>query len=323
MILLLIRSGNEDVFTGELNNHRLKIIMNSIIRRFVALIVLTVCTDSFSQERLPYAVQKLVKEYEAYEKDINEKASELIKKKRLATIKTLELESAKLTKAGNDALARAVLELASAMTEGKDVSISETNEASGSSRWNSLFKPESLPDTWIIPEDPDGGMDYAEGILLMKSVFEDSVALHEAPEGDLVVRLKLKIEDNDNKDTKDERKTASVGFINSKESLVLAAVTPSGTISGYTNISQDTDLGNEKSGLREGKFTEVQIAWVSTFFLVFVKDKLLIKSDVGIPRGTAKISLLADNSNASFSDVEYLKPTLDDLKKMAADKALD
>ncbi len=297
--------------------------MNSIIRKFIALTLLTLCTDSFSQERLPYAVQKLIKDYEAYEKDITEKASELIKKKRLTTIKTLELESAKLTKTGNDALARAVLELASAMTEGKELSVSESNEASGNSRWNSLFKPESLPDTWIIPEDPDGGRDYAGGVLLMKSVFEDSVALHEAPEGDLVVRLRLKIEDNDNKDTKDERKTASVGFINSKESLVLASVNPSGTVSGYTNITPETDLGNEKSGLREGKFTEVQIAWVATYFLVFVKDKLLIKSDVGIPRGTAKISLLADNSNASFSDVEYLKPTLDDLKKMAAGKPLD
>jgi hypothetical protein len=272
---------------------------------------------------LPYAVQKLIKDYETYEKDITEKASELIKKKRLATIKTLELESAKLTKTGNDALARTVLELASAMTEGKELSVSESNETSGDSRWNSLFKPESLPDTWIIPEDPDGGRDYAGGVLLMKSVFEDSVALHEAPEGDLVVRLRLKIEDNDNKDTKDERKTASVGFINSKESLVLASVNPSGTVSGYTNITPETDLGNEKSGLREGKFTEVQIAWVATYFLVFVKDKLLIKSDVGIPRGNAKISLLADNSNASFSDVEYLKPTLDDLKKMAAGNPLD
>lgn len=298
-------------------------IMNSIIRKFIALTLLTLCTDSFSQERLPYAVQKLIKDYETYEKDITEKASELIKKKRLATIKTLELESAKLTKTGNDALARAVLELASAMTEGKELSVSESNEASGNSRWNSLFKPESLPDTWIIPEDPDGGRDYVGGVLLMKSVFEDSVALHEAPEGDLVVRLRLKIEDNDNKDTKDERKTASVGFINSKESLVLVSVNPSGTVSGYTNITPETDLGNEKSGLREGKFTEVQIAWVATYFLVFVKDKLLIKSDVGIPRGTAKISLLADNSNASFSDVEYLKPTLDDLKKMAAGKPLD
>lgn len=297
--------------------------MNSIIRKFIALTLLTLCTDSFSQERLPYAVQKLIKDYEAYEKDITEKASELIKKKRLATIKTLELESAKLTKTGNDALARAVLELASAMTEGKELSVSESNEASGNSRWNSLFKPESLPDTWIIPEDPDGGRDYVGGVLLMKSVFEDSVAFHEAPEGDLVVRLRLKIEDNDNKDTKDERKTASVGFINSKESLVLVSVNPSGTVSGYTNITPETDLGNEKSGLREGKFTEVQIAWVATYFLVFVKDKLLIKSDVGIPRGTAKISLLADNSNASFSDVEYLKPTLDDLKKMAAGKPLD
>ena len=320
---MLIRSGNEDVFAEELNDSKLKIIMNSIIRKFIALALLTLCADSFSQEKLPYAVQKLIKDYEAYEKDINEKASELINKKRLATIKTLELESSKLTRAGNDTLARAVLELASAMTEGKQLSVSKSNEAPGNSRWNPLFKPESLPNSWIIPEDPDGGWDYTEGVLLMKSAFEDSVVLHEAPEGDLVVRLKLKIEDNDNKDTENERETASVGFINSKESLVLASVNLSGTVNGYTNVTPDTDLGNEKSGLREGKFTEVQIAWVATYFLVFVKDKMLIRSDVGIPRGTAKISLLADNSNASFSDVEYLKPTLDDLKQMAAGKPLD
>ena len=114
-----------------------------------------------------------------------------------------------------------------------------------------------------------------------------------------------------------------MGFINSKESLVLANVSPSGSVYGYTNIIPDTELGDEKSSLREGKFTEVQIAWVATYFLVFVKDKMLIRSDVGIPRGTAKISLLADNTNASFTDVEYLKPTLDDLKKMAAGKPLD
>jgi len=297
--------------------------MNSIIGLFVAVTSLVICADSFSQDRLPYAVQKLIKEYESYEKDINEKASELIKKKRLETIKNLELESAKLTKTGNDALARAVMELASAMTEGKELSVSENNESSVGSKWNPLFKPDSLPNSWVIPEDPDGGWDYTDGVFLMKSVFEDAVALHEAPEGDIVVRLKLKIEDNDNKDTKNERKTAGMGFINSKESLVLANVNPSGSVYGYTNITPDTDLGNEKSSLREGKFTEVQIAWVATYFLVFVKDKMLIKSDVGIPRGTAKISLLADNSNASFTDVEYLKPTLDDLKRMAAGKPLD
>lgn len=297
--------------------------MNSMIRKFIVLTFLAISADSFSQERLPYAVQKLVKEYEAYEKDIAKKASELIEKKRIQTIKSLEQESAKLTQTGNDALARAVLELASAMTEGKELNVSEGNGVVENSRWNPLFKPESLPNSWNIPEDPDGGWDYKEGVFLMKSVFEDAVALHEAPEGDLVVRLKLKIEDNENKDTKNERKTASIGFINSKESLVLASVNPSGTVSGYTNISPETDLGNEKSSLREGKFTEVQIAWVATYFLVFVKDKMLIKSDVGIPRGTAKISLLADNTFASFSDVEYLKPTLDDLKKMAAGKPLD
>mgnify|MGYP004290822079 FL=1 len=318
-----IRSGNEDVLTEELNDSRLKIIMNSIIRLFVVVTALMICADSFSQERLPFAVQKLIKDFDQYEKDINEKATELIKKKRLETIKSLELESAKLTKTGNDSLARAVMELASEMTEGKELSISGTDGGAEGSRWNPLFKPESLPNSWVIPEDPDGGWDYTDGVFLMKSVFEDSVALHEAPEGDIVVRLKLKIEDNDNKDTKNERKTAGVGFINSKESLVLANVSPSGSLYGYTNIIPDTELGNEKSSLREGKFTEVQIAWVATYFLVFVKDKMLIRSDVGIPRGTAKISLLADNTNASFTDVEYLKPTLDDLKKMAAGKPLD
>ena len=162
---MLIRSGNEDVFAEELNDSKLKIIMNSIIRKFIALALLTLCADSFSQEKLPYAVQKLIKDYEAYEKDINEKASELINKKRLATIKTLELESSKLTRAGNDTLARAVLELASAMTEGKQLSVSKSNEAAGNSRWNPLFKPESLPKTWKIPEDPEGGWDYTEEVL--------------------------------------------------------------------------------------------------------------------------------------------------------------
>ena len=84
---MLIRSGNEDVFTEELNDSRLKIIMNSIIGLFVAVTSFVICADSFSQERLPFAVQKLIKDYEDYEKDINEKATELIKKKRLETIK--------------------------------------------------------------------------------------------------------------------------------------------------------------------------------------------------------------------------------------------
>ena len=88
--LLPIRSGNEDVLTEELNDSRLKIIMNSIIRLFVVVTALMICADSFSQERLPFAVQKLIKDFDQYEKDINEKATELIKKKRLETIKSLD-----------------------------------------------------------------------------------------------------------------------------------------------------------------------------------------------------------------------------------------
>ena len=56
---------------------------------------------------------------------------------------------------------------------------------------------------------------------------------------------------------------------------------------------------------------------------MFVNDKLLIKSDVGIERGTAKISLLGENCFSSFASVQHMKPSLADLKRLASGKPLE
>lgn len=290
---------------------------------FLVSFSLSVAT-SFAQEKLPYSAEKLIKGYKSYEKEISEKAAKLIDDRRLETIKKLEAESAKQAKAGNSSAARAVLEIASALTEGTDVEAfpAEPSGSSPDSRWTSLFQPQSLPDSWIIPKDPDGGWEYSEGALQMKSVFDDATILHDAPKGDLVVRLKMKLEENGNKETKNKDKTAGIGFINSRESLVLAHVNSSGNISGYTTFGEDSNLGSKRSSACQGKFSDVQMAWVGTYFLVFAREKLLIKSDLMVSRNTAKISLLADNSLASFSGVEYLKPTLEDLKRLASGKPI-
>ena len=177
-----------------------------------------------------------------------------------------------------------------------------------------MFSGEELPKSWIFTEDPDGGWDFKGGVLLMKSIFEDSVVLHDAPEGIIVVKLKVKIDDNENKENESERKHVGVGFINSRESLVFGYLSLEGNAYGYTNINPGIDLGYVKSGVREGKFADIQLAWVGTYFLMFVDDKMLIKSDLGIERGTAKISLMTENCFSSFSDVQHMKPNLEDLK---------
>ena len=185
-----------------------------------------------------------------------------------------------------------------------------------------MFSDEDLPKSWIFTEDPDGGWDFKGGVFLMKSIFEDSVVLHDAPEGNLVVKLKVKIDDNENKENESERKHVGVGFINSRESLVFGYLSLEGNAYGYTNINPEIDLGYVKSGVREGKFADVQLAWVGTYFLMFVNDKMLIKSDLGIERGTAKISLMTENCFSSFSNVHHMKPNLEDLKRLASGKPL-
>ncbi len=282
----------------------------------------------YSQDRVPFATKKLVKEYEDYESDIRNKASQLIEKKRVETIGALEKQSAALSRSGNAEMARAVLEMASSLSDRKEISGDTSNSEEISSelsksKWSNLFSPEELPKSWIITKDPDGGWDYKEGVFIMKCLFDDSVALHDAPEGDVVVRLKGKIEDNENKENADERKHAGFGFINSKDSLVMGYVSLEGNAYGYTNINPGVDLGYLKSGSREGKFFDVQMAWVGTYFLMFVNDKLLIKSDVGIERGTAKISLLGENCFSSFASVQHMKPSLADLKRLASGKPLE
>tara|TARA_Y100000766_G_scaffold83869_1_gene71312 strand:- start:444 stop:1352 length:909 start_codon:yes stop_codon:yes gene_type:complete len=294
----------------------------------VFLFIYSFSSILFSQDRVPFATKKLIKEYQDYESDIRNKASQLIEKKKVETIAALEKQSAALSRSGNAEMARSVLEMASSLSEGKEMSeglsgLDNVSDQTAKSKWVNLFSSDDLPKSWIIPEDPDGGWDYKNGVFIMKCLFDDSVALHDAPEGDLVVRLKVKIVDNENKENDAERKHAGFGFINSKDSLVMGYVSLEGNVYGYTNINPAVDLGYIKSGIREGKFFEVQLAWVGTYFLMFVDDKLLIKSDIGIERGTAKISLLGENCFSSFASAQHMKPSLEDLKRLASGKPLE
>lgn len=300
--------------------------MSICIKVVVLLSIISSISFTRAQEPLPFSTQKLLKDYNEYKKDIRDKATQLIEKKRLDTIKALEKQSNELTKRGNNEMARTVLELASALSEGKELSgdsdsISDSTDNEEKS-WVDLFSGEELPKSWIFTEDPDGGWDFKGGVLLMKSIFEDSVVLHDAPEGNIVVKLKVKIDDNENKENESERKHVGVGFINSRESLVFGYLSLEGNTYGYTNINPEIDLGYVKSGVREGKFADVQLAWVGTYFLMFVNDKMLIKSDLGIERGTAKISLMTENCFSSFSNVHHIKPNLEDLKRLASGKPL-
>ena len=300
--------------------------MSICIKVVVLLSIISSISFTKAQEPLPFSTQKLLKDYNEYKKDIRDKATQLIEKKRLDTIKALEKQSNELTKRGNNEMARTVLELASALSEGKELSgdsdsISDSTDNEEKS-WVDLFSDEDLPKSWIFTEDPDGGWDFKGGVLLMKSIFEDSVVFHDAPEGNIVVKLKVKIDDNENKENESERKHVGVGFINSRESLVFGYLSLEGNAYGYTNINPEIDLGYVKSGVREGKFADVQLAWVGTYFLMFVNDKMLIKSDLGIERGTAKISLMTENSFSSFSNVHHIKPNLEDLKRLASGKPL-
>lgn len=300
--------------------------MSICIKVVVLLSIISSISFTRAQEPLPFSTQKLLKDYNEYKKDIRDKATQLIEKKRLDTIKALEKQSNELTKRGNNEMARTVLELASALSEGKELSgdsdsISDSTDNEEKS-WVDLFSDEDLPKSWIFTEDPDGGWNFKGGVLLMKSIFEDSVVLHDAPEGNLVVKLKVKIDDNENKENESERKHVGVGFINSRESLVFGYLSLEGNAYGYTNINPEIDLGYVKSGVREGKFADVQLAWVGTYFLMFVNDKMLIKSDLGIERGTAKISLMTENCFSSFSNVHHMKPNLEDLKRLASGKPL-
>ena len=236
--------------------------MSICIKVVVLLSIISSISFTRAQEPLPFSTQKLLKDYNEYKKDIRDKATQLIEKKRLDTIKALEKQSNELTKRGNNEMARTVLELASALSEGKELSgdsdsISDSTDNEEKS-WVDLFSGEELPKSWTFTEDPDGGWDFKGGVLLMKSIFEDSVVLHDAPEGNIVVKLKVKIDDNENKENESERKHVGVGFINSRESLVFGYLSLEGNAYGYTNINPEIDLGYVKSGVREGKFADVQ-----------------------------------------------------------------
>ena len=138
--------------------------MSICIKVVVLLSIISSISLTKAQDQLPSSTQKLIKDYNEYQKNIRDKATQLIEKKRLDTIKALEKQSNELTKRGNSEMARTVLELASTLSEGKEVSgdsVSESDSIDNEKKgWVSLFSDEELPKSWILTEDPDGGWDF-------------------------------------------------------------------------------------------------------------------------------------------------------------------
>ena len=102
--------------------------MSICIKVVVLLSIISSISLTKAQDQLPSSTQKLIKDYNEYQKNIRDKATQLIEKKRLDTIKALEKQSNELTKRGNSEMARTVLELASTLSEGKEVSGDSVSE---------------------------------------------------------------------------------------------------------------------------------------------------------------------------------------------------
>ena len=102
--------------------------MSICIKVVVLLSIISSISLIKAEDQLPFSTQKLLKDYNEYQKNIRDKATQLIEKKRFDTIKALEKQSNELTKRGNNEMARTVLELASTLSEGKEVSGDSVSE---------------------------------------------------------------------------------------------------------------------------------------------------------------------------------------------------
>ncbi len=272
-----------------------------------------------AEAELPFAADVLVSDFEAYQKEIRQKADDLVAERRRTTIAKLEAEAAKQSKAGNTDAARAIL----AVVEGwrADAGAAEKAAELAARRWTPLFETDNLPAGWNMPEEPDGGWEYKSGTLEMQSLKKYAVALHEAPPGDLVVRAKMKLDPNGD-DEKEQQ--AGIGFIASEDSVLAAIAQAPGLMIAYGNVGGGEKLlGMERSAACQRKFSEVEVAWVGSRFMVFARGKLLINTDVKARRGKAGIALSAHNAAASFREVEFRVPNRDDLARLKAGKSIE
>ena len=163
--------------------------------------------------------------------------------------------------------------MASSLSDRKEISGDTSNSEELSSelsesKWSNLFSPEELPKSWIITKDPDGGWDYKEGVFIMKCLFDDSVALHDAPEGDVVVRLKGKIEDNENKENRFRR-------INVRKIVSLEDIVKANYEDVYIEVDTADNLKKLYESIKEKGNSKIKISIVKEDkkYLFELKDK--------------------------------------------------
>lgn len=271
------------------------------------------------EDELPVRAKVLVEEMESYRRDISKKAQDLINVKLTKVKQGLEVELNRQIKAGNASSARAIVAVVEKWNAEQEKT--QPQQQTVHSRWKPLFHGESLPKSWTIAKEADGGWDYAAGTLEIQSVLKGAVLLHDAEPGDIVLRGELQVV-NDGNPREDHR--VGIGFIDSKERTVIAYTHAPGNIFVHSAmVPGDGLLGYEKSSACQKKFSELQVAWVGTRFMLFAAGKLLIDQDIGSPRGGDDIALLVTNASGLFRNVGFRVPDSEDLERLNSRRPLE
>ena len=285
-----------------------------------ALLLMLVCPATvFCQEDLPVRAKVLVEEMDNYKQEISQKAQELIGAKMSKIKASLEVEMKRQINSGNTEGARAILAVVEKWNNEQQVQQRRVEIANA--RWKELFFGESLPSDWDVVRE-GASWKYSEGILNSESDSEKegAVFMHKIEPGDIVVRGELQVVDSG--DPREEHRVG-IGFIDSKERVTVAYTHAPGTIFVHSSLFPgDGLLGHEKSSACQKKFSELQVAWIGTRFMLFVSGRLLIDQDIGARRGGDDLALLANNSTGLFRNVGFRVPDEEDLKRLNSRKAL-
>ena len=271
-----------------------------------------------AKEGLPFAAEVAVEEFEKYRADIEKKAADVISKKRAETVAKLEAEAAKLSKGSDAEAAVRVLEIAKAMRAEEEQERKAAELAAR--RWVPLMEGDELPGGWVFPKEPDGGWKYAGGELQMQSLLEFAPVLHEAPAGDIAVRVDLKLDPN-GKSEKEQQ--AGIAFLSGEDHIIGAIAQAPGNILAYGKIGGVPVLEIAKNSACQKRFTELQLARVGNKFLVFARGKLVHECDVRVPRVGSNIALLANNAKGHFRRGEYRMLDDKDIARLEAGKPVD
>ena len=271
-----------------------------------------------ADEKLPFAAEVAIEEFEKYRADIEKKAADVISKKRAETVAKLEAEAAKLSRSSNAEAAARVLEIAKAMRAEEEAERKVAELAAR--RWVPLMEGESLPAGWAIPGEPDGGWRYTGGELELQSLLKYATVLHELPPGDVVVRAELKLDPNGKGEKENQ---AGIAFVRGEDQIIGAVAQAPGLILAYGKSGGAPLLEIEKSSACQKKFSEIQIARIGKRFLVFARGKLIHDCDVKVVRVGSNLALLANNAKGHYRKVEYRMVDRDDRARLEAGKAVE